>query len=143
MLTDLQYAAVGKLTLSFNHIEWTFAELIAHLGGTENRGLRGSFSKKAGRLRSLLGNIEKGNPAINLAVHDLQIHIQKAEDVARLRNEYVHALVVHDFATNITKVRIKDDERILWPRELTLLAVESIMLAENIQRFGNELLSLL
>lgn len=113
MLTPSQYQAIGMLALGFNEIEFLFESYTAAL--LEARKLRvalvvseeGTFHQKAERLKRILGAVQKEYPSFEYLVETLLQTVVRARELAQLRNEYVHALVIEDFANNQTKLRIR------------------------------------
>jgi len=145
MLTPQQFEAIGRLTLAFNDIEYMIEVYLAHMLGTPEWSVsvliaeEEQFSKKAERFKRVLRKIQEERPQIETRVTSVLGLIAKAKEVAEKRNDYVHALVVHDFATNQTKLRIRREEIICDERGIIDLAMQASALAQQINTECGEL----
>jgi hypothetical protein len=148
MLTPKQYEAVGKLTLGFNEIEYAFEMYIAHLLGAPEWGVsvllagEGTFRHKAERFDHILHVIADERPAFHAQIEPIRQWVKRAKQLAEKRNEYVHALVVHDFQTNETRLRIKGTDTICNEAEINFLAVEMAVLVDQMHTHCGDLLVL-
>jgi hypothetical protein len=103
MLTPKQFEAIGRLTLAFNELEYAVREYTPLLIG--EKAPRSGFSDKTRFLRK--GLIAQDRPGWSAPILEA---LAKAEELAKKRNGYVHALVIHDFGTNETRLRIQKRE---------------------------------
>ena len=113
-LSSEQYEAIGRLTLSFNHLESAFELYTIHVLGVQewNVGVviaeEGMFRQKAERFKKVLTTIAKARPILAPQVQSIVILISKAKQLAEKRNMYVHSIVLHDMVTKQPKLRRGD-----------------------------------
>ena len=111
MLTSKQYEAVGRLALAMNELEYSLEFYTAVLLGTPEWSVsallaaEGMFDQKAKRFDAVLEVISNERPLLGGQITPLREYVKKARDLAKERNRYVHALVVHDFERNKTSLR--------------------------------------
>jgi hypothetical protein len=145
MLTPQQFEAIGRLTLAFNDIEYMIEVYLAHMLGTPEWSVsvliaeEEQFGKKAERFKRVLREIAEERPQIETRINLVLGLIAKAKELADNRNKYVHALVVHDFATNQAKLRMRREEIMCDEQKITDLAMQASDLAEQINTQCGEL----
>lgn len=148
MLTSKQYEAVGRLALSFNEIEYCFEAYTAHLLATPEWAVsvllaeEGMFRQKAERFKKILKAVRAARPAFDAHIESVLTLVKRAEDLAKSRNEYVHALVVHDYSTNETKLRIRETETVLDEKKVNDLACLAEVLVNKFHTECGDLLVL-
>jgi len=146
MLTPSQYAAVGRLALSFNEIEYAFEVYIAYLLGAPNWGIsvllaeEGMFRQKAERFDKILDAISKESDILFAQITPIRQWVKRAKQLAEHRNQYVHALAVHDFGTNVTRLRMRGTEREFDEAEINNLAAEAAVLVGQLHTHCGDLL---
>jgi hypothetical protein len=139
MLTPEQYEAVGRITLAFNEIEFMVEAYLAHIIDSPEKNvsqfLAGSdqIFKKTQRFDKILKLIEKEYSALAKQVQIVRDLLRRALALAEERNGYVHALIVQDFGTRETKLRIRGKG------EVACNVAELHRLAEEMTRLANEL----
>jgi len=146
MLTSRQYEAVGRLALAFNEIEWAFEMYMAHLIGAPEWSAsllfagEGMFRHKAERFDRLLKALAEGRPVLQAQIAPIRQWVKRAKELADRRNEYVHALVVDDFETNTTLLRIKGIDTVCNEDEINCLAAEAAVLVNQMHTDCGDLL---
>lgn len=101
VLTPKQFEAIGRLAFAINELEHTIAQYTPLLLGDDPNVPEIGFTRKTQFLRKgLMAQDRPGWYAEILRILD------KAETLARKRHDYMHALVVHDFATNQARLKI-------------------------------------
>jgi hypothetical protein len=149
MLTSAQFEAIGRLTLVFNEIELLFESYMAAvLTPTELRlgstvGQEGTCNQKGERFKRILAGVCEEYPQLDALVNPMREKIQRARELSEDRNEYVHAIVVHDFSKNETGLRKRGKQ----PKQLSCdekvinnLAKQMRMVVDEINALGNDLL---
>jgi hypothetical protein len=150
MLTGKQYEAIGKLALSFNEIEAVIDDFCAHLIGAAEWSVsvliaqeQKEFSRKADRLKRIVKAIAGERPVLHPNAGAIANLLIKAKALADKRNEHVHALVVVDFRTNETRIKIRGDETACDEARIINWAIEASNLAKSLADECAELLGML
>ena len=145
MLTAKQFEAVGRLTLTFNQIEYAFEIYIAHLLGVAEWGVseflaeEGQFDHKAKRFKGILKALLDAYPQFDFQITTLQKWITEASKIAQERNRYVHAVAIDDFAKNETSLRTRTGQIACDPNEINRLAAEAAALVEQLHLWAGDL----
>lgn len=100
----------------------------------------GTFRHKADRFDRLLKALGEERPTLQPQIEPIRRWVKEAKDLAGRRNEYVHALVVHDFQTNETRLRIKGVDTICNEEEINCLAAEVAVLVTQMHTHCGDLL---
>jgi hypothetical protein len=106
-----QYAAIGKLTLSFNHLEVAFELYTGYILRTPEFQIgaalasEGMFRQKADRFSKLLTLIAECHPVLLQRTKGINELIKQAKRLAEERNRYVHSFLVHDTITNTPQLK--------------------------------------
>jgi hypothetical protein len=131
MLTPKQYESLGKLSLTFNHLEYVLERLIGYYlsGGTDSRLVKtvaaeGTFSQKAARFGRLLRTFREDHPDLAAESDVVRGFLTKAIQVAEKRNAYMHALTTHDWFKNETRLIMKGVETVCDEKEINRLDME-------------------
>jgi hypothetical protein len=113
MLTPTQLEAIGRLTLAFNEIdevvganlaaiiecpEWSVSLLLAE---------GESFNRRTDLFRRVLDSIAAERPVVGPRIHSIQALLQKALEVSKKRNEFIHAVEYVDYEKNERMLRTK------------------------------------
>ena len=145
MLTPHQYEAVGRLVLTFNEIEYAFEVYSAHLLGAPEWSVsvllaeEGTFRHKVERFDGILQAIGNEHPSFHTQIEPIRQWVRKAKELATKRNEYVHALVVHDFQTNEARLRIRGTDTVCNEAEINFLATEAAVLVDQLSKHCGDL----
>jgi hypothetical protein len=106
MLTIEQFEAIGRLTISFNHLEY-FMELhtVDLIGARDSIGYRIArreqfFDRKKRLLAEVLKALHATRPELQTRLDELLEVLDKAGDLAKQRNEIVHAVIATSNAEN-------------------------------------------
>jgi hypothetical protein len=138
MFTTEQFAAIGRLALSFNEIEYLFDVYVAHILNTpewsvgESIAEQGFFHQKADRFKRILAAIRKERPACNAVVNAVLGLISEAKQLAEDRNGYVHALIVEDMKNQVTLLQIRGREQPVNQADIEALAEKTISFRERL-----------
>lgn len=111
MLTAGQYEAVGRFTPTFNQFEAAMETYAPLLGGTPATGIM-LFGARLEWFEKILRAVGDDPDVVSCQVGLVRKLLDNAKRLSKKRNEYVHALVLHDFATNETRLRIKGAETV-------------------------------
>ena len=139
MLTEKQYEAIGRLALAFNEVEYAIdswcALFVSAPERTVSRALchdKTSFDLKLQRFKRIMRAIVEERPALKSRIEAIDKVLTRAKQLSEKRNEYVHALVVTDFRTMETKIRVKETEIECDHRAIYQLAIETRVLATQL-----------
>lgn len=149
MLTPRQYEAMGRLALGFNELEFVFECYTAAILGTPELRLAsilaedGSFHQKAARFKRVLIAIREEYPELETHVAWVLQIVTAARMLAESRNEYIHALVMHDFATNQTRIRVRGTQIEYDEQAVTRTAAEAHVLVARMHETCGELIAAL
>jgi len=145
MLTPEQYEAVGRLSLAFNELEYAIELYTAFLISTpewsvsEKLAGQGTFRHKAERFKDILEAIGQEHPILFPRTEELTGLVKQAQALAKERNRYVHALVVHDFQHNTTHLRGRRGDFECNETEVIFLASSADALSFQIANEGSAL----
>lgn len=149
MLTAQQYEAIGRFALAFNEIEYFLEAYVEQFLGTPDWAVasalaeEGVFSNKLRRFRKVLSAIAKGHPALKSATEAADKLAKEAEKLAEKRNDYIHALVVEDFRTKQTSLRLKGTVTPFNGAEVAGLTAQAQGLAEKLNEASANVLFML
>jgi hypothetical protein len=122
---------------------------IAHLLGTPEWSVsvllaeEGSFHHKAKRFDRILQALDDEHPGFHAEIEPIRRWVKMANELADKRNAYVHALVVHDFSTNETRLRIRGADTVCNEAEINFLAAEVALLVDQLHTHCGDLLVLI
>ena len=146
MLSAEQYESLGKVTLTFNHLELTIQSIIAsYLGHPESEmaqavAMEGMFRQKATRLDHMIKAFQERYPDRGPEADSVRQLLKAAIRLAERRNAYVHALTIHNYKENVTKLLIKGIETACDRRELEQLDSDMQFVAFQLGEAAIELL---
>jgi hypothetical protein len=110
-LSPEQYEAIGRLTISFNHLEVAFELYTAYVLDTPEWSAgaalakEGMFRQKADRFAKVLKAIGESHAALASNVASVIVLIQHAKRLADERNRYVHSFIVLDTISDTPRLK--------------------------------------
>jgi hypothetical protein len=123
-LSPKQYEAIGRMTLAFNDLEAVLeAYLMASLATPES-GVsmllsdEGSFHQKVERLKRILRKISAERQGLESHTQTVIHLLGKASNLAKRRNDYVHAMVVQDLRTKAIQLRMRGASAVCDEKEI-------------------------
>lgn len=138
MLTPQQYEAIGRFALAFNEIEYFLEAYMALFLGTPESGIaavfaeQGMFWNKVDRFRKVLSAIVEEYPTLARLADAVDKLAKEALNVAKKRNEYMHALAVDDPRTKQAGLRIKRTYAAFNETEVVILIARTEALADEL-----------
>jgi hypothetical protein len=130
MLTEKEFAAIGRLTIAFNEIDETVAVYLPIILQTPEPGVAvliaesDSFRKRADLCRNVLDAIARERPAAETLINIVRQLLKRSIEISQKRNQIVHSVESINYAKN---------ERMLRSRK-SVLPIN----AQDISDLGNE-----
>jgi hypothetical protein len=139
MLTASQYEPIGRLTLAFNEVDFMVESYFAHFLATPEPPVsiliagEDQIYRKAERFRDVLKAMVAHRAELVDVAGTVIGLLETTKSLAKKRNDYVHALVVENYGTRETRIRIKkSDERVCDENEIKVLETQMIQLARDL-----------
>ena len=137
MLTAKQFEGIGRFTIAFNEIDQVVEVylplLLKYSQYTLPPDLRSprTFHARVTAFRSALEFASVANELACAYASGILKILDRAQAIAAIRNQYVHAVAFIDFQTNTRMLQMRNGDAAPDEKQITDLAMESAWLARN------------
>lgn len=138
MLTAKQYEGIGRFTIAFNEIDQVVEVYLPLLVKYSQCTLPASyrnprtFHARSTAFRAALELASAADELASVYTGDILKILDRAEAIAAIRNQYVHAVAFIDFQTNTRMLQMRNGDAVPDEKQITDLAMESAWLAKNV-----------